>query len=114
MDDDKTFLQITPSGVFAYGSPWSGKHGLDTNVCLPLKGVCFLQRGSENLIRQAIPEDRLGELQHQTLIPEDPVGMQKALSLLNALVQVVPLWEMECTKEPDAALISHRAMSSVL
>ena len=41
VNDDKPFLQITSSGVFAYGSPWSGKHGLATNVRVPLEGVCF-------------------------------------------------------------------------
>lgn len=33
VNDDKPFLQITSDRVLAYGSPWSGKHGLASNVC---------------------------------------------------------------------------------
>lgn len=111
VNDDKTFLHLTPAGVLAYGSPWSGKHGLDSNVCFPLRGICFLSRGTENRIRQAEPEAWVGELLHQTLIPEKPPGREKARALVDALARAVPLWEMACTKDPSAAQISHRAMA---
>ena len=35
INDDKPFSQITQGGVIAHGSPWSGKHGLDTNIAVP-------------------------------------------------------------------------------
>ncbi len=109
VNDDKAFLRITDSGVFAYGSPWSGKHGLDSNVCLPLKGICFLQRGPENRIRRSKPEDQLKELLHQTMIPEQMQA--KAAALVEALSRQVKLWEMECTKDISAAQVSYSAMS---
>lgn len=111
INDDKTFLQITSDGVFAYGSPWSGKHGLDTNICLPLKGICFLRRGTANRIKSVEPEVCLEELRHQTFVPEDPEGMAMVHGLVEKLSQQVPLWEMECTKDSAAALVSYDAMS---
>lgn len=114
VNDDKAFLQITPSGVFSYGSPWSGKHGLNTNICLPLKGICFLARGAENRICQVKPENCLDALLHQSFIPEDDRSRRKVVDLVHALSQTVPLWKMECTKDPAAALVSYKAMSSTL
>jgi len=114
VNDDKTFLQITDSGVFAYGSPWSGKHGLDTNICIPLAGICFLSRGAEDVIQRGKPEDCLGELLHQSFLPEEPQGRAKAMALGKTLSQRVPLWEMQCTKDPAAALVSYEAMSGAL
>lgn len=111
VNDDKAFLQITASGVLVYGSPWCGKHGLGTNICLPLKGICFLRRGEENRIYRAKPADCLGELQHQCFIPEDTQGRTQALMLVKTLSQTVPLWEMACTKDPAAAQVSYQAMS---
>jgi len=111
VNDDKPFLKITSSGVYAYGSPWSGKHGLDTNICLPLKGICFLRRGTENRICLAEPEEYLEELCHQSLFPEDAAGQDKGRTLVKLLSQMVPLWEMDCTKDPSAALVSYEAMS---
>lgn len=112
INDDKAFLQITPAGVLAYGSPWSGKHGLDTNICLPLKGICFLQRGIENRILQAERESCLCELLHQCFVPEEKGGSENAFALIHALSGSVPLWKMECTKSSEAARISYNAMSN--
>lgn len=114
VNDDKAFLRIGTDGVSAYGSPWSGKHGLDTNICLPLRGICFLGRGNENRIRRALPEDCLAELRHQTMLPEADSGQAAAFALVSKLSRIVPLWEMECTKDPSAAIMAHDTMAGKL
>jgi hypothetical protein len=114
INDDKPFLKIDSTGVMAYGSPWSGKHGLDTNISLPLKGICFLRRGSVNSIRQVNPEGLIDVLLQQTFMPEDAADQEKAVALVNSLAQTVPLWDMECTKDVGAALISYQAMSGAV
>lgn len=111
VNDDKAFLRITDSCVLACGSPWNGKHGLGTNITLPLAGICFLRRGAENRIYHASPEDYIGELRHQCFVPEDAPGQITACNLVDRLAQLVPLWEMECTKDLAAARLAHQAMS---
>ena len=110
VNDDKPFLQITEDGVFACGSPWSGKHGLATNVRVPLRGICSLRRGKENKICPAAPEVLVDLLRHQAHAPEDAALRPKAFSLVDRLAALVPMWEMECNKELDAAKLAHRAM----
>ena len=112
VNDDKPFLRITSSGILAYGSPWSGKHGLATNVCVPLKGICWLHRGKENTIRRIAPEDCIAALRHQVHTPTDSSLLPKTLSLVDALANTVPLWEMYCNKELEAAKVSYSAMCS--
>lgn len=114
VNDDKAFLEISDACVMAYGSPWSGKHGLDTNVCLPLKGICFLQRGLSNEIVPGSPEKWMAELRHQCFVPENAAGVEMAYSLIQELASIIPLWELSCNKDPEAALVSYRAMSSDL
>lgn len=111
VNDDKPFLKISDDEVVAFGSPWSGKHGLDSNIALPLKGICFLRRGAENRIRPADPAEFLCELVHQSFAPEDLEGRDKVAFLVNRLSQMVSLWQMDCTKQPTAALVSYEAMS---
>lgn len=113
VNDDRAFLRITDDGVFAYGSPWSGKHGLDTNISFPLRGICFLRRGAENRIRRAPGADCINELQHQCFLLEDTQGQDMACALVERLSRLVALWQMECTKDPAAARMSHQAMSAV-
>ena len=111
VNDDKPFLQITSTGVTAHGAPWSGKHGLDTNISLPLKGICILRRGPENEIKRITPEEAMPMLRHQSHNPADPRAQQEVASLLKKLAETVPLWEMHCTKSIDAAYVSYHAMS---
>ena len=112
VNDDKPFLQITPTGVIAYGSPWSGKHGIASNVCVPLKGICLLRRGTENLISRTEPTDLIDVLYQQVHIPADVSSMDTVYSLVEKLTQMVPLWDMQCNKSLDAAKVAYRAMCS--
>ena len=112
VNDDMPFLQITSSGVFAYGSPWSGKHGLASNVCVPLKGICFLHRGCENLIYRADAKCSGNFLRDQVHIPADKVLSEKVFSLVDMLIEKVPIWEMYCNKDLDAARVSYSAMKN--
>lgn len=112
VNDDKPFLQITPTGVIAYGSPWSGKHGLSSNVCVPLKGICMLRRGMENLIRRTEPTDLIDVLYQQVHIPADVSSMDTVYSLVEKLTQMVPLWDMQCNKTLDAAKVAYSVMCS--
>ena len=110
VNDDKPFLWITFDGVLACGSPWTGKHGLGSNVSFPMKGICILSRGSENRIRLLAPEDAADFLRSQCFVPEDEEMACRAIELLERLIRMIPLWQMECTKEPAAAVTAYQAM----
>ncbi len=111
VNDDKPFLKITEAGVLACGSPWSGKHGLDTNITVPLQGICILQRGKENRIQRISPEEALPMLRHQSHCPLAPGMEQQFHWLVSRLAEQTPLWKMACNMDPQAAEVSHKAMS---
>lgn len=110
INDDKPFLRITDHGVFICGAPWSGKHGLDTNITVPLAGICVLERGQENVIVPATAQELGPFLRHQCQAPTDSAWLPKFDSLVDALLQRTPLWRMACTISPAAAQIAHSAM----
>ena len=112
INDDKPFLHLTDTGVIAFGSPWSGKHGLDTNISAPLTGICILQRGPENIIRPLSAEEALPRLHKEAYIPMDAEKHPKFQTLVEKLARQVPLWHMTCTKDPQAAQVAFDAMST--
>lgn len=113
INDDKPFLRMTSEGVLVCGSPWSGKHGLDTNTTVPLGGICLLERGAENrifpLCREAVP--RLTERLRWYMEPE---RIPQFDALARSVQERVPLWHLWCNRNPDAAMVSHSSMSRVV
>ena len=110
VNDDKPFLRFMDGAVIACGTPWTGKHGLGSNVSAPLAGICILSRGTENRIRRADPED-VSEFLIQQLQPD---GDPRTERLLRELLRRVPVWQMECNRELEAARIAYCAMSGKL
>ena len=112
VNDDKPFLRIRSDGVLACGAPWSGKHGLETNITVPLQGICVLERGTENEICPASAEDLLPMLLHQGCPPRDEAQVSHYERLVHTLAQTVPLWKMRCNLDPNAAQVAWEAMSA--
>ena len=111
VNDDKPFLKITEDGVLACGSPWSGKHGLDNNITVPLQGICILERGKENRIARIPAEEALPMLLHQSYCPLEETKRAQFEALVKQLAEKTPLWRMYCNMDPAAAEVSHKAMS---
>ena len=111
INDDKPFVTFAEDAVFICGSPWSGKHGLDSNISVPLQGICILARGPENSIHPIPPAHALPMLQKQAYCPLAPEKYSIFLRMVERLAEVVPLWHMICNQDPQAALVAHNAMS---
>ncbi|MBQ8833355.1 MAG: hypothetical protein IJ001_00330 [Oscillospiraceae bacterium] len=111
VNDDKPFLRITGEEILVCGAPWSGKHGLDTNISVPLKGICLLERGPENRIRPAEPGEIVPILRHQGCCPRGPACRSRYGELIDILAARTPLWRMECNKDIRAAWVAYEAMS---
>jgi hypothetical protein len=107
VNDDKPFLRFIENELIACGSPWSGKHGLDTNLSVPLKGICMIKRGLEDRIRRIGANEAREMLRHQCFQPE---GDDRVFPMVEMLMDSVSLWEMECTKNHSAALTAWNAM----
>ena len=111
VNDDKPFLQVREDGMWVCGSPWSGKHGLDTNIAVPLAGICILERGKENHIVPCSVEKALPMLLHQGYCPLDPKKRGAYGSLITRLAERTHLWQMQCNKDVEAAFTAYRAMN---
>ena len=109
VNDDKPFLQFAKGGIFLCGAPWSGKHGLDTNITVPLQGICILERGADNRIFPADADFAESFLRHQCQAPLDTEKLSAFEDLTKALLQA-PLWCMQCTISEEAPIIAYEAM----
>lgn len=112
INDDKPLLQVKEDAIYVCGTPWCGKHGIQTNAKAPIQGICILGRGNENKIRTITPLEGYPNLYRQTYRPEDREKMLKTLSLLKQAAERIPLYEMECNISEEAAKIAWNTMKN--
>ena len=107
INDDKPLFKITPTGILVCGTPWDGKHRLNTNCMVPLKAVCVLKRGEENRICPLSAREALPVLLQQS---HRPVDMLKYMELMDAVTKHVKFYELHCNMEPEAAQVAFEGM----
>lgn len=111
VNDDKPLLRITDSSVTAYGTPWDGKHRLSTNIAVPLKGICILTRDTTNHIEPAEPHAVYPLIVQQTNRSLSVDGMKQTLSLIDRMLNVVPVYRLGCNMDIEAARVAYEGMN---
>ena len=111
VNDDKPFLRVTEGGILACGSPWNGKHRMGSNICMPLKAICILERGEENTITKIPGSEAVFMLLQQSNRPSGAAMMAKYMELIDEISQKVAFYRLGCNMEPEAAKVSYQAMS---
>lgn len=110
LNDDKPALRLIDGVWMAYGTPWSGKHDLSDPRGVPLGGIAVVRRAEENSIRPMSPEEALPYLMSQTSYRLTAAHMEKLLVLMDDLLRRVPVWELRCRNDDEAAYVSRSAM----
>lgn len=114
VNDDKPFLKVEEGHVTAYGSPWRGKEGLGCNMSAPVEAICSISQGTENVIREATPEEMYPIFYEQSLRPFDKEGTENYLHTLDVLTRSVRLYKLECDMSLEAARLSYETMAGKL
>lgn len=110
INDDKPLLKFTEDGVYAYGTPWDGKHHLSTNRCAKLAGICFLHQAEENNIRRLPVEEAVPLLMNQIYRPRNMEALLKTMDYADKLISEVPMYSMGCNISEEAAEIACKTM----
>lgn len=112
LNGDLNLLGIgTDSAPLVYGLPWCGTSGIHTAETYPLGGIVFLKQAPEN--RAAIPAaDEKALLLMQRLISPswNEELLAKNIRFSERLTDLVPIFRLYCTAQPEAAETIRRAI----
>lgn len=111
INDDKPALRRIDGVWYAYGTPWCGKDGINSNEKAPLAGICFLKKAPENKIRRLGHTEAMQKILSQTIYKFDKEEqLDRLLGHLEALLREIPVYELENVPEPSAAYLSYETM----
>lgn len=110
VNGDKPIIRFFEGEEFAYGygTPWCGKERLSTTGRVPLKHLCFIERGEENRCERIQASEVLERIFNQAYIPRnDPQAAYNAMSLINRMLNTCSLWKITCNMEEEAARVAY-------
>ncbi|MDR1891971.1 MAG: hypothetical protein LBQ48_03045 [Oscillospiraceae bacterium] len=108
INDDKPAVRIVGGIHTLFGTPWSGKTDINSNIWVPLHAVVFIERGEENKIRRLGVTDSMYQLVTQVSRPyyDRDIGI-RVLDAAQRLVTELPIYLLTCN-------ISQNAVETVL
>ena len=112
VNGDKPFISLENEPMI-YGSPWAGKENWHRNCKMPLKGICFVQRGTANSIRRIEASECLSLLFKQVYLPADTLAAGLTLELVDTLIKKVPLYVLTCDMSEEAVKCSFEALTGL-
>lgn len=110
LNDDKPAIRIFPDGIYAYGTPFSGKYDISVNQKVPLKGIAFVERSASNSIVRQTPQQALYSILNQTTRPANIPLYTKLLSSVGELIARIPVYTLQCNISREAVLVSYEEM----
>lgn len=111
INDDKPAIRKINGKLYVYGTPWSGKSDKNQNICVPLGGICFISQSEANCIKKADKKTAVYLLLSQILRYPSKEYMEALLNFIDANLPLLPIYEMGCNMEEEAALTSYKFMS---
>lgn len=113
VNGDKPILADDGSRILAYGTPWAGKEGWQSNCCAPLQGGCFLKQAKRNRMVRLEPNECAELLMRQLYLPSSPQAAVRTLELADEITKKIPLWVLECDMSKEAVGLSFEAMTGL-
>ncbi len=110
VNDDKPLITVTADGVLIHGTPYNGKHRLGSNISVPLKAVCVLERAKTNTIRSISKAEAYPMLIQQAYRPIDGAALAATLPLIDKMADAVALYKLGCNMDPQAARVAYEGM----
>ncbi len=110
INDDKPIVRYIDGKFYVYGTPWNGKHRIDTNTRAEIGGICAIRQAKENVIEKASTQEMLITIFNQTIRPTDLTQMDKLLTLLDKMLRTVGIYKLGCNISKEAAETSYNAM----
>ncbi len=115
VNDDKPLIRVeghieNADRAIVYGTPWDGKHHLSTNMSVPLKAICILERGEKNEIERISLDDAYTMLLQQSFRPDNPMALMRVMQLLTQLSEKIGLYRLKCNMDPEAAEVAYGGM----
>lgn len=110
LNDDKPAIRIMEDGIYAYGTPFSGKHDISKNTRAKIKGICFIEQATKNSIKKIEPKEAVPLFFEQTVKKLSKEQMLKLFDIMDIILKEIPIYKLCCDMSKEAVELSYNTM----
>lgn len=109
LNDDSPIVRAEADGIYAYGSPWSGKTPCFRQERYPVAALLRIVQRPENTIKRLGVVEAFAALQPSCppVLAHDEGCMDMTVDFISKVVGRVPVFRLGCLPDADAARLSH-------
>lgn len=106
INDDRILIRKDPKNYMAYGTPWPGENRYTENIGLPVGGIFFIHKSSEDRIRPLNRQEAFEKLMPVLSIPwYEPDLVSNYLNFCELLVDQMPVFELSFKPDKNISYV---------
>ena len=111
VNGDMVFVKQELDRFLGCGSPWHGSSPYCLNKQVPLSALIVLKQSNENSIRRLTGFEMVSNVMNNVFFPTwYKEGHEAACKTLDALLNVVPVYELSCRPDEDAVRLTEKTI----
>lgn len=115
LNGDLNIIGFDGDTPVTYGLPWCGTSGIYTTESYPLGGITFLKKSSENKVVIPSEDKKALSLMQRLISPAWNLElMLQNLRFSEAMTKKSTIFQLYCTKEPEAASVMKSSIDKLL
>lgn len=112
INGDRSVLRKIEGQWYVFGCPMCGTSGIHLQSVEPLSSIVILAQNENNIIQNLPMREAFRLLYPQITVSYwDDGFVEKAMSLLEELIEEIPIWHYACTKEYEAVVVLKNALN---
>lgn len=109
INGDKPLVRFSGGKAFAYGTPWAGKEGEQTNKRTHLKKICFIERSEKNECIKISASEALTKL-FSYIYTDNGKYMMQTLKMTDMLLKTAEFYVIRCNMDLSAAKTAYEVI----
>ena len=110
VNDDKPLIHVGDNQVIIYGTPYNGKHRRGSDISVPLKAICILERDEKNSIKSITYKDAFPTLIQQTYRPDNKEAYATTINLIEKMSKQLNYYKLHCNMDIESARVAYEGI----
>ncbi|WP_295095534.1 hypothetical protein [Ruminococcus sp.] len=110
VNDDKPLIHVGDNHVTIYGTPYNGKHKRGSDISVPLKAICVLERDEQNSIKNITYKDAFPTLIQQIYRPEHKEAYAHTIKLIEKMSKQLNYYNLHCNMDIESARVAYEGI----